>query len=228
VGRAALTSSAPPRRLPGGAWRTLLRHALTLVDEIARQGTPDLLWTLGGGTALMLRYRHRRSRDIDIFVPDPQALGFVSPRLSSIAESVCSDYVEGTQFVKLVRPEGDIDFVAAPNLTTSPFETWRIERRTVRVETAVEIVAKKMWHRADTVTARDLFDLSLVIEREPHALRREARFLIRHRSAFLSQLRNRSEVLRAQFASIDVISYRPTFDDAAARARRFLRALPSG
>jgi hypothetical protein len=31
-------------------------------------------WTFGGGTVLMLRHKHRISRDVEIFVPDPQYL----------------------------------------------------------------------------------------------------------------------------------------------------------
>lgn len=42
----------------------------------------------------MLRYGHRFSKDIDIFVPDPQSLGFVTPWLSEVAESITMDYVE--------------------------------------------------------------------------------------------------------------------------------------
>jgi hypothetical protein len=53
---------------------------LKLIDEIARHGRRQPFWTLGGGTVLMLRYAHRRSKDIDIFVPDPQYLGYVTPR----------------------------------------------------------------------------------------------------------------------------------------------------
>ena len=69
-----------PGTLPGGVWQILLQHAYALVDEIAAHGIMDPFWTFGGGTVLMLRYRHRLSKDIDIFVPDPQYLGFVSPR----------------------------------------------------------------------------------------------------------------------------------------------------
>jgi hypothetical protein len=29
-------------------------------------------WTFGGGTVLMLGFDHRFSKDIDLFVPDPQ------------------------------------------------------------------------------------------------------------------------------------------------------------
>lgn len=175
----------------------------------------------------MFRYQHRRSKDIDIFVPDPQYLGYVTPRLSDLAESIATDYVEGAGYVKLLRPEGEIDFVASPNLTDMPCEQWRLLRRTVRVETATEIIAKKLWHRGDTPSARDLFDLSLVIEREPEVLRQAHRFLTRKRQAFVEQLQSRSDVLRAQFEAIDTLRYRPTFDDAAARATAFLRGLPA-
>jgi predicted nucleotidyltransferase component of viral defense system len=173
----------------------------------------------------MLRYRHRFSKDVDIFVPDPQYLGFVSPRLSDVAESVTHDYVEGPGYVKLMRPEGEIDFVAAPNLTSSPYEMWTLLGREVRVETAAEIVAKKLWHRGDRATARDLFDLALVIEREPDALRQAAPFLTRHAKEYLAQLASRRKVLQAQFEAIDTLDYQPTYDAAVATASGFLNSL---
>jgi hypothetical protein len=77
-----------------------------------------------GGTVLMFRYHHRKSKDIDIFVPDPQYLGYVTPRLSDLAMEIASDYVEAAGYVKLIRTEGEIDFVASPNLTRQPFEWW--------------------------------------------------------------------------------------------------------
>ena len=215
-----------PSALPEGVWQTLLAHALTLLDEIARHGIADPFWTFGGGTVLMLRHGHRLSKDIDIFVPDPQYLGFVSPRLSDVAERVSVDYVEGPGYVKLLRPEGEIDFVASPNLTKQPFDEWTLLGRTVKVETAAEIVAKKLWHRGDRATARDLFDLSLVIEREPKALATAAPYLVRHRDAFLAQIEQRREVLGAQFDAIDALGYSPRYDEAVERAGRFLRQMP--
>lgn len=72
-----------PGVLPGGPWEALLPRALALIDEIGRHGgITRPFWTLGGGTVLMFRHRHRLSKDIDVFVPDPQYLGFVTPRLS--------------------------------------------------------------------------------------------------------------------------------------------------
>ena len=214
------------RKLPHGVWETLLPHALRIIEEIKKHGTSDPFWTFGGGTVLMLRYQHRLSKDIDIFVPDPQYLGFVTPRLSDVAADVSSQYVEDqNSYVKLMRPEGEIDFVASPNLTKPGYEEWAILGNTIRVETAVEIVAKKLWHRGDQVAARDLFDLSLVIEREPEELKMAAPFLLRYKDQFIQQIQERSHVLKPQFNEIDVLTYRPSYEEAVERAVKFLGAL---
>jgi predicted nucleotidyltransferase component of viral defense system len=219
-------SNIMERDLPEGAWKDLLPHALSIIEDIKSHGTPDPFWTFGGGTVLMFRYQHRLSKDIDIFVPDPQYLGFVTPRLSDVAAAVSADYVEDqSSYVKLIRPEGEIDFVASPNLTEAPFEMWNIGGHHIRVETAAEIVAKKLWHRGDRATARDLFDLSLVIEREPEALEKAAKFLKKNADQFIGQIASRSVVLKAQFAEIDVLNYRPSYDEAAQRAIKFLVSL---
>ena len=214
------------RDLPDGAWKDLLPHALSLIEEIKSHGTSDPFWTLGGGTVLMFRYQHRLSKDIDIFVPDPQYLSFVTPRLSDVAAAISDQYVEDqSSYVKLIRPEGEIDFVASPNLTDSPFEMWHIDGHHIRVETAAEIVAKKLWHRGDRATARDLFDLSLVIEREPEALIKAATFLLKNADVFINQITSRKTVLERQFAEIDTLAYTPTYDEAAERAATFLQSL---
>jgi predicted nucleotidyltransferase component of viral defense system len=211
-----------PTDLPDGIWASLLEQAFLLMDEVERHGISQPFWTFGGGTVLMLRYRHRLSKDIDIFVPDPQYLGYVSPRLSDVAESVSKDYVEGPGYIKLLCSEGEIDVVASQNLTEPAFELWQLLGRKVRVETAAEIVAKKLWHRGDRATARDLFDLSLVIEREPQTLRQVARHLTRHAKPFVEQLHARRSILKAQFEAIETLNYQPKYDEALARAESFL------
>ena len=145
--------------------------------------------TFGGGTVLMFRYGHRLSKDIDIFVPDPQYLGYVTPRLSDTAASLTEHYTEMPgSFVKLQFEEGEIDFVAAPNLTDAAWEWWEIQGRPVRVETAAEVIAKKMVHRGDRATARGLFELAMVVEREPDALAAAGPYLVRDRDRFLEQI----------------------------------------
>lgn len=195
-------------------WESLFSHALTVIGEIAKYGRDDPFWTFGGGTVLMLRYGHRFSKDIDIFVPDPQSLGFVTPRLSDVAESITTEYVEAAGYVKLYLPEGEIDFVAAPNLTTPGFEVETILGHEVRVETSVEIIAKKMWHRGDRITGRDIFDFALIAEREPEVLMPAREFMTRHAAAVFQQLEERYVQLKQQFDAVDALNFHPTFDDA--------------
>ena len=214
--------------LPEGVWQELLPYALSIIDDMKSHGTSNPFWTLGGGTVLMFRYQHRLSKDIDIFVPDPQYLGFVTPRLSDVAAAVSTQYVEDqSSYVKLIRPEGEIDFVAAPNLTQSPFEVWNIGGKTIRVETAAEIIAKKLWHRGDSANARDLFDLSLVIEREPEQLMQAGKFLQKNANQFMEQISSRARVLKTQFSQIDTMLYTPSYEEAAMRATQFLKSLQS-
>ena len=115
--------------------------------------------------------------------------------------------------------------MASPNLTAEPFELWRLLGRRVRVETSAEILAKKLWHRGDRAAARDLFDLALVIEREPHALESARKYLVRHREAFLSQVEQRKAVLKLQFDAIDRLDYQVTYDQAQRLVGEFLRSL---
>ncbi|WP_097049473.1 nucleotidyl transferase AbiEii/AbiGii toxin family protein [Stenotrophomonas sp. CC120223-11] len=208
------------RELPAGAWQALLPRALVLIGEIRRHGgITDPFWTLGGGTVLMFRHRHRLSKDIDIFVPNPQYLGFVTPRLSDVAASLTGDYSEDpSAWVKLQFEEGEVDFVAAPNLLDNAREEWTIDGQCIRVETSAEIIAKKMFHRGHRTTARDLFDPALVIEREPDTL-------VRHRSTFLDQIRNPHPTLKIAFNAIDTLDYTPDFDHCVAIAGDYLEGL---
>jgi len=205
--------------------RGLFGSALRLIDHIAKTGMSDPFWTFGGGTVLMLRFQHRRSKDVDIFLPDPQYLGYVNPRLSEVAETITNNFVEDAKFVKLILPKGEIDFVAGPNLLPAEeaFETWNIDGQIVRVETPAEIVAKKMYHRGDIATARDLFDLAIVSRLAPDQIRAAGPFLGRHRDAFLEALRNRKDILEAQFQQIDFIKVDLAFHECVQIAQEILR-----
>lgn len=206
-------------------WKNLFRHAMRLVDEISLHGKNDPFWTFGGGTVLMLRYGHRFSKDIDIFVPDPQYLGFVTPRLSQVAERITTDYTEAAGYVKLILEHGEIDFVAAPNLTSPGYVEESILGRIVKLETSTEIIAKKMWHRGDRITGRDIFDFALVAEKEPDSLLQESRFMIRHANAIREQLETRRTPLRIQFEAVEALNYHPEFDDACSTLRRALLSM---
>ncbi len=66
----------------------------------------------------MQRIGHRRSKDIDLFVPDPQYLGYLNPRLSDVAERITADDEENAEFIKLFLPAGEIDIVVGIVLQT--------------------------------------------------------------------------------------------------------------
>jgi predicted nucleotidyltransferase component of viral defense system len=193
-------------------WEGLFQNALRLVNEIQTRGTKHLYWTFGGGTVLMRKYQHRLSKDIDIFVPDPQALNYVNPRLSEVAEDMTMHYDEANGFIKLYLPDGEIDFVASPNLTERPYVDEEIFGMVVHVETAAEIVAKKFYHRGNRLLARDMFDFALVAEKEPEELLQASEFLIRYIAPIKTALNSDLTSLRAQFDAIETLSYTPTFD----------------
>lgn len=118
-----------------------------------------------------------------------------------------------------------VDFVASPNLTSDPYEVWELLGREIKVETSAEIVTKKLWHRGDRATARDLFDLALVIEREPSALASASPYLTRYRDEFLKQVDQRRAVLKGQFEAIDTLGYQPSYEQAAESDAAFLLSL---
>lgn len=125
-------------------WEILFQRALELIDAANANDARLDNWSFGGGTVLMRRHHHRFSKDIDIFVPDPQYLGLFNPRLSTKAESLTTHYLEQAGFLKLYFPEGEIDFVASGPLTANPTVTETLFGHAVQVETSTEIVAKKI------------------------------------------------------------------------------------
>jgi hypothetical protein len=194
-------------------WEILFQRALVLIDDARGRGIPVDSWSFGGGTVLMRRHHHRLSKDIDIFIDDPQFLGYVSPRLSPAAESLTSDYAEDQNFVKLSFPEGEIDFVASAPLTAAPSTTETLFGRSFLVETSTEIIAKKLWHRGAEFTARDVFDFAVVAELERDALKEIASILRGRREAVLQRISRYEGQLREAFDSLVVLDYRRSFED---------------
>lgn len=89
-------------------WESLFLRALELIDSAGDAGIALDDWSFGGGTVLMRRYHHRLSKDVDIFLPDPQYLGYPTPRLNPGAQSMTVDYIEQAGSLKLIFPELEI------------------------------------------------------------------------------------------------------------------------
>jgi predicted nucleotidyltransferase component of viral defense system len=209
------------------SWELLFTRALKLIDSVARLTLAVDHWSLGGGTVLMRRYRHRFSKDVDIFIPDPQYLNYLTPRPNDIAEAGTRDYIEQSNTLKLVYEEGEVDFIVAQALTSHPFVVETILDRPVQVETSAEIIAKKVRHRGPEFTARDVFDLACVIDKEPDALSPLADIFSQRSSAILRRMQTRERSLREDFAAIDVLEYAPSYDEAVGFILDFLKHFPT-
>ena len=66
-------------------WESLFKKAMQILGSA---NIPPGDWTFGGGTTLTIRYRHRESYDIDIFIPDTQQLTFLTPRLNRSIDEI--------------------------------------------------------------------------------------------------------------------------------------------
>ncbi len=194
------------------AWKVLFRRALEIIDAVPA-GTRYDDWSFGGGTVLMRRFRHRVSRDVDLFVPDPQYLGYVSPRLNDKAEELTQKYLETEMSVKLYFPEGEIDFIASAPVTKDPPAVERILGRDVRVESTAEIIGKKVRYRGRVFTGRDLFDLALVATRDPAAIETIRPILRRQRDALRERIATGGKALRTAFEALDTLEFRPTYEE---------------
>jgi hypothetical protein len=139
-------------------WKILLRYARR---QLRAANLPNDAWSLGGGTALMLNFQHRYSKDIDIFFTDPQYLAFLSPRLNDGTDDSIDDYIEQANFIKLHFPEGEVDFISARPITSyTPCILQQLPD--IMTEHPVEIIAKKIIYRSESFKPRDVFDLSTV------------------------------------------------------------------
>jgi hypothetical protein len=141
-------------------WKNLLRLAVTFLRNA---NIPNDKWTFGGGTLLRFYYNHRISNDIDIFLFDPQYIGFVTPRLNDEVANAVTDYTEMSNFLTLILKEGKIDYVVAANLTGLKSSIIQINDMFINAEQPEEVIVKKMFYRADTFKMRDVIDTMVVI-----------------------------------------------------------------
>ena len=114
--------------------------------------------------------------------------------------------------------------VANP-LLKDPFESTTLLDRAIVLERSSEIVAKKMWHRGNLATARDLFDFAAVYLHDPGAIEEASPFFSRHALAFLQHISARQAVMRAGFDAIDRRDFTLTFDECQGIAESILRPL---
>ena len=141
------------------SWKNLFSAAM---QQIKQANLPSSMWTFGGGTVLMHKFSHRFSKDIDIFFSDRQLLGYISPRINDALEDRAIKYIEQDNFIKIYLKEGEIDFILSPRISNCKPVQAIIEGEKIFLDHPVEIIAKKIEHRANEFKARDVFDLAIV------------------------------------------------------------------
>lgn len=113
----------------------------------------------------MIWTNHRKSDDVDIFISDPQVLGYLNPDIHAQIRSPNS-FEQAAHYIKLNYPEGEIDFIVAHAQTVEPHRERTVEGVPVKLDTPVETAIKKLVYRGVNIKPRDIFDLAVVITRE--------------------------------------------------------------
>jgi len=209
------------------AWRQLFRQACSLIEQVNSKQLIIDSWSFGGGTAMMLQIDHRDSRDIDIFLSDPQLLRFLDPETNTLRFEMRPSQVtgDGIRHLKFAfDPIGEIDFIVATPLTPLP-TTWKeIAGISVRVETIAEIISKKIVHRASHIAARDMFDLAAAAAHDRASIVAALRPFKTHVSVALNALGARNpEFVGAAIANLAIKEkYRPIAETAVQRAAAIL------
>ena len=148
-----------------GSWRTLERLAVKITKDASKTAKSKMNPVLGGGTRLMIDMKHRISDDIDLFINNPQWIGYLTPRLNDRFENEFDSYDEGSTSLKLKTPIGEIDFIVSMSLLGLPNE--RSNDCVFELEPIAEVLVKKLFYRGWALTPRDLFDWKMIESKLP-------------------------------------------------------------
>lgn len=213
-------------------WARLFRVACSLIRQV---NSPVPLidrsnWSFGGGTAMMLQIDHRESRDVDIFLQDPQLLSLLDPdrRDFDFELRPSAHDGDGAKFLKLVFENvGEIDFIVGQPRTANATTRREIEGEDVLLETIPEIITKKIVYRGTNIRPRDIFDIAAASEDYADTIIAELRSYWQATATALARL----EQLNPEFVNnaISQLLIRQKFSATAKtaieHARRLLRAV---
>lgn len=166
-------------------WEHLFDSAM---KQIRAAGIPLESWTFGGGTSLMHTFNHRDSKDIDIFVSSPQLLNHLSPRLNDAIDHEVGRYDEQSNFIRIYLNSGEIDFIHSKRVSKRQPVLETIRDVTLFVDDPVEVIAKKVFYRADEFKSRDVFDLAVVYSMRKEDMLHAADAFIPHLEKLMSRV----------------------------------------
>ena len=163
--------------------KTLLDATFHELDRTLADVVPDgERWRLGGGTLLAARWRHRKSTDVDIFLPENSGLGALDPRWNPAFAKAMSELgaerfdVQDRSF-KLSFPSGRIEITQldprpdiAPALAT-------VDGRDLAVYGNHHVLTGKLFGRGKRLPVRDVFDIAVARHEDLAALRVAVNYL---------------------------------------------------
>jgi Nucleotidyl transferase AbiEii toxin, Type IV TA system len=185
----------------------------------------------------MLHTGHRLSKDIDAFITDPQYLSILSPRLGGEDIWACDSYAEAANHLKLVYPEGEVDFIVAAPITDLASAPMKIpeeqgssggQSMQIKVEHPVEIALKKLFYRAGLLKVRDIFDIAVVDSLHHDLLRANLHHASDVKRDILKRLANLSEdYARQELAELDIDEqWQRIAETCRARTRAIVESIP--
>jgi hypothetical protein len=184
----------------------------------------------------MIHSGHRLSKDIDAFIDDPQYIALLSPRLGGEDIWSCEAYDEAGHYLKLIYPEGEIDFIVAGSITDLPVEAKTVDlgevrpgtSHTINVEHPVEIALKKLNYRGSMLKIRDVFDIAVVDSLFSELLRDNLRHVAHLKQGILERLSAISEeFLRQELDELAIADeWRPLAATCLQRMKEIAEAIP--
>jgi hypothetical protein len=182
----------------------------------------------------MLHTGHRLSKDIDAFITDPQYVPILSPRLGGEDIWACETYAEAANHLKLIYPEGEIDFIVAASITDLASEAMTISDEQggqsvqIAAEHPVEIALKKLVYRAGLLKVRDIFDIAVVDSLHHDLLNANLNHASHVKKDVLNRLANLSEdYCRQELLELDIQEdWKHITDECLARTRAVVKSIP--
>ena len=203
--------------LPAESGRILRAAWKPLADQL---GAENL--TLGGGAALVARWRHRESTDLNLFTaPGAFQRARTHPTtlerlIRSVSDLTLEVLTVGEGSCHATFREGQLDVLSQPAIMPESRSQDFVAGTSIRLETNASILARKIHHRIlgmGLLYPRDLYDVACATKLEPEALSsawaaRPARNLVPTRFALSSfspgwVRRQERPVLRPAFADIE-------------------------
>ena len=156
--------------------KAMLEATLLLLEE----NNLNKVSTLGGGTALASYYwNHRYSTDIDIFIYDEEDKKYLlkeSTWSEKVKTSMTSIGYEGNfrshpiYSEIVINEDSKIQVFDVVKKSHTPYQEVNLWGHKLLIDTVEEIIAKKIYYRADKGNSRDLFDIAIAFNKEPDIL----------------------------------------------------------